>query len=416
MCYNSIMNRKKFFSPSERPKAVCLFSAIFALLYHVAFLFVFFKLKIYPLFYFNIISIIIFIAVLFAIGKIKNFLIAFLISNVEVICHQILADYFLGGEASFHYLMLITGFLAFLVYVGNSKMSILLSILPIGLFVVCEIFSQSILPVVEISKTTLFIIKLVNISLSVVVLTFMVFIFASIVHNIESNLKAEVAFQSEKLQVQNEHIINMQNNTILSLSNLVENRDSDTGEHIRRTSEYTIMLAQSARDAGYYTDVLTDEYINLLYRAAPMHDIGKIVITDLILKKPGKLETYEFEVMKCHTTEGGRIIHEVFGATEDEAYIQVASDIAISHHERWDGKGYPYGLAGDKIPLSARIMAIVDVFDALVSERCYKKAYSLDETFRIISESSGTHFDPVLAEVFLDNKKKIIKIGNQYKG
>ncbi|MCQ2580103.1 MAG: HD domain-containing protein [Treponemataceae bacterium] len=409
------MNNKKFLSPMDRPKAVCLFSAFFALFYHVAFLFVFLKLKIYPLFYFNIASVVIFVSMLLSVKKVKNYLIAFLISDAEVICHQILADYFLGGEASFHYLMLITGFLAFLIYVGNPKMSISLSILPISLFVICEIFSPFILPVVEISRTTLFCIKLANVSLSVIVLTFMILIFASIVHNIENDLEAEVAYQSEKLQVQNEHIINMQNNTILSLSNLVENRDYDTGEHIRRTSEYTIMLAQAARNAGFYVDVLTDEYINLLYRAAPMHDIGKIVITDLILKKPGKLEAHEFEVMKCHTTEGGRIIQEVLAASEDEAYIEVASDIAISHHERWDGKGYPYGLAGEKIPLCARIMAIVDVFDALVSERCYKKAYSLEETFKIIRNSSGTHFDPVLTEVFLDNKKKIMKISSQYK-
>lgn len=224
----------------------------------------------------------------------------------------------------------------------------------------------------------------------------------------------EIQSQNYELQKQHEKMISMQNNTIISLSNLVENRDSDTGEHVRRTSAYVRLIASYAKSSGYYTDVINDEYIELLTRAAPMHDIGKIVIPDNILKKPGKLTDEEFEQIKRHTTEGGRIVREIFGESEDQKYIIVATDVATSHHERWDGKGYPYGLKGSDIPLSARIMAIADVFDALVSPRCYKEPFPVSKAFEIIKEESGSHFDPTLAELFTNIQDDVVAITDRY--
>lgn len=224
----------------------------------------------------------------------------------------------------------------------------------------------------------------------------------------------EIQNQSYELQKQHEKLIALQNNTIISLSNLVENRDSDTGEHVRRTSAYVRLLARKAQSSGFYQDILNDEYIDLLTRAAPMHDIGKIVVSDLILKKPGKLTEEEFEQIKRHTTEGGRIVREVLGDGEDKKYITIATDVATSHHERWDGKGYPYRLSRDEIPLSARIMAVADVFDALVSPRCYKEPFSVSKAFEIIKEESGSHFDPVLAELFTNMQDDVVAVMDRY--
>ena len=241
-----------------------------------------------------------------------------------------------------------------------------------------------------------------------------IFTFAKLVMIAEDKFENEVTYQAAQLQSQNEKIIGYQKNTILSLSNLVENRDSDTGEHVRRTSSYVHILAKAAQINGLYPEVLTNHYIDTLYKAAPMHDIGKIVVSDLILKKPGKLNEEEFEQMKRHASEGGRIIKEILGDSNDELYTQLAIEIASSHHEKWDGTGYPNKLSGEDIPLSARLMAIADVFDALVTSRCYKEAYPIEDAFKIIEESAGTHFDPKLAKIFVENKKAILNILARY--
>lgn len=225
----------------------------------------------------------------------------------------------------------------------------------------------------------------------------------------EKDLKRAMDVQHSVLAKHVEHLMGMQDNIILGMANLIENRDGDTGEHIKRTSQYVEMLAKKAREAGLYVDILTDEYIMLLVKAAPMHDVGKISVPDRILQKPGRLTEEEFEQMQRHAPEGGRIVREVFRDVEDEAYIEIASQVAEYHHEKWDGNGYTSGLAGEDIPLSARIMALADVFDALVSKRCYKDAMSYDKAFQIIEESAGTHFDPQLAEVFLDMREEILE-------
>lgn len=210
-------------------------------------------------------------------------------------------------------------------------------------------------------------------------------------------------------------VIKMQNHTIESLSNLVENRDEDTGEHVRRTRAYVELLAVQLMKNNHYPDVLTPRYIRFLKRAAPMHDIGKIVVPDGILKKPGRLTEVEFERMKEHAAEGGRIVHEILDGYEDPEYIKITADIATHHHEKWDGSGYPDHLSGEAIPLCARIMAIADVFDALVSPRVYKCPMSYEEAFTIIEEESGIHFDPVVAQEFLKIKEKAAAVNESLK-
>ena len=200
-----------------------------------------------------------------------------------------------------------------------------------------------------------------------------------------------------------ERISEMQEHTISGLASLIENRDTETGEHVTRTRFYAKEIAENARIEGIYADEIDDHFISLIGTLAPMHDVGKIVVPDKILKKPGRLTPEEFEVMKTHASAGGDVVRQILDGIADEEYKQFASNIATFHHEKWDGSGYPEGLSGEEIPLCARIMAIADVYDALISERCYKKAMSTEEAIRIIRDEAGTHFDPKLVKVFLEH-------------
>lgn len=224
------------------------------------------------------------------------------------------------------------------------------------------------------------------------------------------SLEQEVERKNHELLDHNEKIMKIQENTVIGMANLIENRDGETGGHIKRTSAYVELLARTAQSEGYCKDILTDRYIDLLVKAAPMHDVGKIVVPDSILKKPGKLTDEEFAAMKTHAAEGGRIVREVLAGVEETEYIEIASDVSSFHHEKWNGKGYPFNKQGEDIPLSARIMAVADVFDALVSERCYKKAMPLEKAFTIIEEEAGEQFDPILARLFIDSRKDVERI------
>jgi HD-GYP domain-containing protein (c-di-GMP phosphodiesterase class II) len=198
----------------------------------------------------------------------------------------------------------------------------------------------------------------------------------------------------------------MQSHIITGLASLIENRDVETGEHVLRTGVFVEMLTRDAIKDGIYRDQLNEQFVSKMTTLAPMHDIGKIVVSDKILRKPGRLTPEEFEQMKKHAAVGGDVIREVLEGVTNDDYLSFASDIATYHHERWDGKGYPKGLKGEQIPLAARIMAIADVFDALISQRCYKEPFSFDESVKIIEEGAGTQFDPNLVGVFLRHRSE----------
>ncbi|MCR5826498.1 MAG: HD domain-containing protein [Oscillospiraceae bacterium] len=205
----------------------------------------------------------------------------------------------------------------------------------------------------------------------------------------------------EELIANQKRMSRMQEHTISGLANLIESRDTDTGEHVARTSRYVKLIAERAMRDGVYADQIDEHFISLLYMLAPMHDVGKIVVPDQILKKPGRLTPEEYEQMKQHASAGGAVVRQMLSGLADEEYIRFASDIATCHHEKWDGTGYPMGLKGEGIPLCARIMAIADVYDALISKRCYKEPMSVEQALEIIRTDAGTHFDPKLAGVFL---------------
>lgn len=220
-------------------------------------------------------------------------------------------------------------------------------------------------------------------------------------------LEEENERKSRALVEHKNRMLALQENTIIGMANLIESRDQDTGQHVKRTSRYVELLARAAQRAGYCTDILTDDYVELLVKAAPMHDIGKIVVSDVILRKPGRLTKEEFDTIKEHTSAGGRIVVEVLSGIEEKEYVDIAVQIAEGHHEKWDGSGYPKGLGQSDIPICARIMAVADVFDALISKRCYKEAMSVDTAFSIIEESGGSHFDPELARIFVSIRSEI---------
>lgn len=330
-------------------------------------------------------------------------MIPYTISAMEVFIHQILAEHYVGADSSFRFFVLIMGIIPFLVFYNKFIFSIAFAVISATIFSILQITSSKVTGVYDINPEIMSVIKITNISLSILIIFFVMILFTYLMNKFEFQLEDKVSDQSEK-------IISMQKNTIISLSNLVENRDSDTGDHVIRTSTYIKILAKKVQEEGFYQDIITDHFIDLLEKAAPMHDIGKIVVPDSILKKPGKLTPEEFQIMKTHTTEGSRIVHDVLGNGEDKEYIKMTEEVVHYHHEKWDGSGYPCGLKGDDIPMSARFMAIADVFDALVSPRCYKSPIPLEDAFNIIKEGSGKHFDPILVTCFMELSEPVSEI------
>ena len=189
--------------------------------------------------------------------------------------------------------------------------------------------------------------------------------------------------------------------TIYALIKLSESRDDDTGAHIERTASFCRMLAQKARTVPEYADIVTDTFIDTIYKASPLHDIGKVGIPDSILLKPEKLTDDEFAIMKTHVRIGYETLAKVAQQYDKNEFLKMGMDIAQYHHEKWDGTGYNEGLKGNDIPLAARIMALADVYDALRSKRVYKEAFSHEKSMEIIASNKGTHFDPVLVDLLI---------------
>ncbi len=218
----------------------------------------------------------------------------------------------------------------------------------------------------------------------------------------------------DELNIKNNQITKMQFSMISTLANVVENRDENTGSHIKRTAEYVEIIANQMSRTEKYKDILTREYIDDMKIAAPLHDMGKIKVSDTILNKPGRLTDEEYEIMKSHSSEGKRILQQTIKDFGEFDYLLVAVDMAGSHHERYDGRGYPEGLSGEDIPICARIMAVADVFDALVSKRSYKEPMPLSKAYSIIEEGRGTQFDPDAVDAFFAAKEKIEESYNSF--
>lgn len=215
-------------------------------------------------------------------------------------------------------------------------------------------------------------------------------------------LKHENELLEERVRARTEQLSKMQDVMMVAMGALAETRDPETGNHIKRTQYYVEVLAKALADHPRFADELTPENITLMTKSAPLHDIGKVGISDSILLKPGKLTQEEFEEMKRHTTFGRDALAAAEGGmVTDDSFLVFAKQIAYSHHEKWDGTGYPEGMKGDEIPLSARLMALSDVYDALVSRRPYKEPFSHQEAIEIIEKGRGCHFDPDIVDAFM---------------
>lgn len=224
------------------------------------------------------------------------------------------------------------------------------------------------------------------------------------VERYNENLRKDVAKKTV-------HISKIKDKILFGMAMMIESRDDSTGGHIKRTSDVVNVFAKHLLEIDHNYD---KEFLDMVSRAAPMHDLGKIAIHDEILRKPGRFTEEEYEEMKRHAEEGAVIVHSILKDAESEDFVKIAVNIAHFHHEKWNGEGYPTGISGEQIPVEARIMALADVFDALVSKRCYKEKYSYENAFRIIEESIGTHFDPNLGKEFIACRKQLEQLYDEY--
>ncbi len=223
----------------------------------------------------------------------------------------------------------------------------------------------------------------------------------------------DMAQYVKDVEEKNETITRMQDSLITVLADMVESRDRYTGHHVRNTASYARIILEQMRREGMCPEELTDEEISNVVRSAPLHDVGKIEISDALLNKPGKLTDEEYARMKNHTLAGERIIARAAEAVPGSDYLTMAEGLAAYHHERWDGKGYPYGLKGEEIPLPARVMAVADVFDALVSKRSYKEGFPVEKAIDIIREGIGNQFDPQVVQAFLDAEEEVRRVATE---
>jgi len=228
------------------------------------------------------------------------------------------------------------------------------------------------------------------------------------VKNYQDRLEELVVERTVKIEITKDVIIK-------AMGRLAEFRDPETGAHIQRTQHYVLILAEYLCEDPHYVNELSKPVIEALFKSAPLHDIGKIAIPDSILKKPSPLTIEEFDIMKKHAIHGKMAIATLEEDLPKELFIKFASEIAYTHHEKWDGSGYPRGLKGINIPVSGRIMALADVYDALTTERVYKPAFTHERAKSIILKGRGLHFDPKIVDAFIDLEDKFIEIKNQYR-
>ncbi len=239
------------------------------------------------------------------------------------------------------------------------------------------------------------------------------------VHDLEQAQKSTLQdFNSrlnQQVREQVEQITSAHLAAIFAMSKLAESKDQETGEHLERMREYCRVLSEELAKLANYHDIIDSTFIQNIYNASPLHDIGKVGIPDKIMLKPGKLDADEFEIMKTHAILGAETLRAVDREHPGNDIIRTGINIACCHHEKWDGSGYPLGLSGLNIPLSARILALADVYDALTSKRCYKEAYTIEEADKIILDSRGTHFDPDIVDAYQNCHSEFLRIRNQFR-
>lgn len=320
--------------------------------------------------------------------------------TIELIIHQVVAYILVGPDCGFQYILLASSCTLFTLYKNHKSKQIYIakSLITVGIFVILEICSFFVTPFYNIEP---------HLALTWTIGTLMYSFFMTAYFTLKSYKSTAQTIEDYKNNAitQEQKIQHIQREVISSMANIIESRDGSTGEHTKRTSKHIEEMLEELKLHPKYKKYLTDDFVNNLKLAAPLHDIGKIKVPDTILQKPGSLTKEEFEEIKKHAEYGGEIINTSINNLEDKNYVAIAYNVANYHHEKWDGTGYPQGLKGEEIPLEARIMALADVYDALTNKRCYKEALSNEEALKIINNGAGTQFEPDLAKIFINIMK-----------
>lgn len=381
---------------------------VFALSAHCVMFFIFLYYHIDIMTYFNGFSIVFYI-ILVIMARINTRLgirsVLVVGSMMEVIIHQVVAIICVGNGAGFQYFFIMVGIIVMMQSedIIHRKTKIITCSCIVAIMILVVLHASDHEPIYQLPNY----VQQIFLATITLVSLFGVFSFALNQWNISELYRKQI---ETLLGERNTKIIDMQAKTIRNFADLVEQRDDNTGGHIKRISAYVEAIIDALTQSGRYQNILTSEYSKMLVSAAPLHDIGKIAIRDEILRKKGKLTDEEYDVMKTHAAIGASMLETLLGDMESDEFVKLAIDVARHHHERWNGRGYPDQLKGSEIPLSARIMAVADVFDALTSARAYKDKFSLDRAYEIMESEAGQQFDAVIITEFVRIRPQISAI------
>ena len=380
---------------------------VICILLHAFYLIIFSLYRIPMMFLFNLVSVLLYMTFVILLKYVKgSYMFCAYMTMFELYLHQICSVVYFGLLLGFQYLLIPTIFMGVFMR-SDSKLITFFRNFVVGLcsltFIVVTISFNGSEALYVFDDGVSNLILIINCVVSFVATAVFVGRIYYSLDDMRSNLHQSVEEKSDR-------IASLQKKIIISFADIIGARDGNTGKHVKRTSGYVEALMKELRRQNLYPEIIDDKYMRYVCMSAPLHDIGKITISDTILLKPGKLTDEEFDAIKAHTINGKRLIERSMGDIEDEEFLKIAKYVALYHHERWDGSGYPYGLKGTDIPLSARIMSIADYFDAIVTKRSYKEAMPPSVAFNNILSLRGTKFDPVLVDAFLNIRDEIEKI------
>ena len=367
---------------------------------HFVFCIIFFSLGVWQMGIYNVFSTLFFLVLAYGIRSqwFTDFKFIESLNSAEIMIHCLLAVYFVGFELGYQYI-LFTLTIPIAIQANDKRflhLNAWRTIFVGAVYILLFIFLRYnvLQPRYTFSATVSVVIT------SFIIMMVFLMVNSQLIADFRNFEKHILEFKEKEL-ITAQKINDVQKAVIGNIAGVIEDRDISTGEHTARTTEYVEAICDELMKENKFTDFLTKDMRTCIVHSAALHDIGKIKTPDAILNKPGKLTTEEFEVMKKHTVDGGMIIRKTFQGIDDKQYEDVAYNIVMYHHEKWNGEGYPEGLKESEIPLPARIMAVADEYDALISKRVYKDAFTKDTALQIIIQDSGTHFDPDVVQAFI---------------
>lgn len=382
---------------------------LICLILHTAYLIIFSLCRIHMMVLFDSICVLLYSSFVILLKYFKGSWLPCTLGTIaELFLHQICSVFMFGLSPGFQYLMIPLIFITVFLRKDNKIFKVLrnaIIVLASATFILLVTLFNDYTPNYKLPDEITICLLVINCIISFMVSAIYV---SRIFYSLDSRRTELDNSVNEKIHA----IEKMQSQIIISFADIIEARDGNTGKHVKRTSEYVEALVKELKRNGDYADILDERYMHDVMLSAPLHDIGKITISDTILLKPGRLTKGEFNIIKNHTINGKILIEHAMSDIEDEQFLKVAKSVALYHHECWDGSGYPFGIEGEQIPLCARIMTIADYFDALVTKRSYKEALPTSVVFDDIKSLRGKKFDPIVADAFLRIRDRIDEIAN----